>query len=53
MKLNYAITLTAADSNKRTIAGTIVLGARKAEQVLVAQYFKKTALISASLLNYY
>jgi hypothetical protein len=28
-------------------------GARKAEHLLVAQYFKKIALISASLLSYY
>ena len=28
-------------------------GARKAEHLLVAQYFKKTALILASLLSYY
>jgi len=44
MKLNYAITLTAADSNKRTIAGTIVTWGEEGRTSAGRTVFQKNSI---------
>jgi HK97 family phage prohead protease len=44
MKLNYAITLTAADSNKRTIAGTIVTWGEEGKTSAGRTVFQKNSI---------
>ena len=53
MKINFPVTLTAADTNKRTLTGRIVSWNERGNTSAGATIFKKTVLIFQNLSNYY
>jgi hypothetical protein len=53
MKINFPMTLTAADTNKRTLTGRLSVGMSEATHQLDQLFLKKTVLTFQSLSNYY